>query len=208
MRHRVRLVFDFEMAVVEARNVVDVTFRFFDDIRHRTHRFDGVLARRRFARQHNRARAVVNGVCNVRNFRAGGAGVLDHGFQHFGCGDNALSEKAAFRDEILLDGGYFGKRDFHAQIPAADHNAFALRTNILDIFNAAAVFDFCDYIDVFAAVFFQKGFKVDKVLLARHERRRNKTHAVFYAEKKVGFILLAKVNLAERFSREGHTFAV
>ena len=50
--------------------------------------------------------------------------------------------------------------------------------------------------------------QVDKVLLARHERRRNKTHTVFYAEKKVGFVLLAKVNLAERFPREGHTFAV
>ena len=142
------------MTVVEHSGIVDVFFGFFHYVRHCFNGFNGIFAGSRFARKHNSARAVVNRVCNVGNFGAGGARVVNHRFEHFGCGNNALAEQSAFCNEHFLNGWQFGERNFNAQIASAYHDALALGAYFVDVVYSASVFDFCDYAYFFAAVGF------------------------------------------------------
>ena len=150
--NRVEKAPDLELVVAEAGLIVDVLLGLLGDGRHGLHGLHGVFASRRLAGEHDGARAVVDRVCHVGNFRARGAGILDHGLEHLGCGDDARTEQAAGRDELLLDGGELCERDLHAEVAARDHDALAHAADVFNVVNARAVLDFRDDVDRTAAV--------------------------------------------------------
>jgi len=66
--------------------------------------------------------AVVDGVGDVGGLGAGGAWVLDHGFEHLRGSDDGLAVLGCAADDVLLDGGNFFWREFDAEIAARDHD--------------------------------------------------------------------------------------
>ena len=149
---RVEKTPDLELVVAEAGLIVDVLLGLLGDGRHGLHGLHGVFASRCFAGEHDGTRAVVDGVCNVGNFRARGAGVLNHGLEHLGRSDDARAEQAAGRDELLLDGGQLCERNLYAEVAARDHDALAHAADVFNVVNARAVLDLRDDVDRAAAV--------------------------------------------------------
>ena len=186
----VHLVCYGKFRISEAFGKVYMPLGFFHNLAHCAHRFNGVFARSGFTRKHNCACAVIHGVCNVGYFRTRRAGVVNHRFQHFGCGYNALAQKAAFCNNVFLQRRKLCKRNLYTQIAAAYHYSVALGAYIVYIINSGTVFYFCYYGNVAAAVFAEKAFKVKNILFGGNKRSRNVIHPVFYTEKKVTLVLL------------------
>ena len=107
--------------------------------------------------RHDGAGAVVDGVGHVGNLRAGGAHVVDHAFEHLRGGDDALAQHAALGDELFLYLRQFLEGYLHAHVAAADHDAVAGFTDLLDVVNAGAVFQLGDDVDVLGAQFVEPG---------------------------------------------------
>ena len=181
---------------------------FADDGGHGRHGLHRVFARGAFAGKHDGTRAVVDGVGHVGNFRARGARVVNHGFEHLRRCDDALAKQAAGGDEALLDGGQLGKRDLDAEIAAGDHDALADLTDLIDVVDACAVFDLRDHVDLLAAVGRKEVLEVKHVLLAGDEGGRDEVDAVLDAEQQIGLILLAEIGLLEDLVRETHALPV
>ena len=166
-------------------------FRFLHDLCHGLHGPDRVFASRRFAGEHDGARAVVDSVCNVGDLRSRRARVVDHGLKHLRRRNDALAQQTALGNEIFLDRGQLCKRNLHAQIAPADHNAGALLTDFLHVVNAGLVFNLGDDLHVFAAVLVQKPPHIQHILLPRDKRRRDKINAVLNAEQQIVLVLFA-----------------
>ncbi len=81
----------------------------------------GILARRRFRRQHDRVGAVENGGGDVGDFGAGRHRARDHRFQHLRRDHDRLAGAAAQPRHFLLHAGHFFQRHFDAEIAARDH---------------------------------------------------------------------------------------
>ena len=208
VRDGVEQILDLEVVAAEARLIVDVLFRLLADLGHGLHGLDGVFSGGGLAGEHDRARAVIDGVGHVGDLRAGGARILDHGFEHFRGGDDALSEQAALGDEIFLDGRKLRKRYFDAEVAAADHDALAFLADLFDVVDAGTVFDFGDDVDPAAAVFLQKALEVCHVLTAGDKGGGDVVHAVLNAEEQITLVLLAQIDLLEHLAGEAHALAV
>ena len=120
------------------------------------HGSDRIFARRRLTGEHDGARAVIDRVGNVGNLRPRRARIVDHGFEHFRGRNDALAEQTALGNEILLDRRQLRKRNLHAQIAPADHNAGARLTDLFHVVNAGLVLDLGDDLHVPAAMLVQK----------------------------------------------------
>ena len=114
-----------------------------------------------------------------------------HGLQHFGGGDDALSQQTALCYYVFLNGRQFREGNFNAQVAAAYHDARALAAYVFYVVNAGAVFYFGDDVYVAAADAVEIIFKVDKVLPTGDKRRGDKVHSVLDAESQVVFVLIA-----------------
>jgi hypothetical protein len=77
---------------------------------------------------------------------------MNHRFEHFGCGYNSFTEKAAFTYQFLLGCRELFKGDFNSEVASCDHNSITFLAYFFDILNTRAIFDFCDNIDIRAAV--------------------------------------------------------
>ena len=89
------------------------------------HGADGVLrvaADGGLAGEHDGVRAVEDGVCDVGGFRAGRAGVLDHGVEHLGGHDDGLGVLAGDLDGALLHERHLLQRHLDAEVTAGDHD--------------------------------------------------------------------------------------
>lgn len=133
---------------------------------------------------------------------------MDHGFEHFRGRNDALAEQTALGNEILLDRRQLRKRNLHAQIAPADHNAGARLTDLFHVVNASLVLNLGDDFHVPAAMLVQKPPHVQHVLLPRDERRRDKINAVLNAEQQIILVLLAQIDLFEYLVRKRHALAV
>ena len=204
----VERVVDLKLRLGEALGIVDVRLGVFGDARHGAQRLDGVLAGRRLAGEHDGARAVIDGVGDVRDLGTGGADVVRHALEHLGRGDDALAEQAALADELLLDARQLLVRHLDAHVAAGDHDAGALGEDVLDVVDAGLILDLGDDGDVPAAVGAQKAVEIDQILPARHEGRSHEVHVVFNAEEQVALVLLAQEVLLEHLVREAHALAV
>ena len=137
-----------------------------------------------------------------------GRGGRNHRFEHFGRGDYALAEHAAFGNYLLLRGGEFFKRNFNAHIAPAYHYAVAFAANLFDIVYAGLIFYLGDEFAFKVAVLREKVFNVYKILRYGNERAGYKVHVVFYAEKQIFFILVGKVCLPQNLAGKTHAFSV
>src|SRR5712672_1613131 len=111
----------------------DLVLGFGDDLGHHGYGFDGVLACGGFGGEHDGVGAVVDGVGYVGGFGAGGARVVDHGFEHLGRGDDGFAVLGCAANDVLLQGGDFCGRNFVADFAAGDHDGGG------DLENAAEV---------------------------------------------------------------------
>ena len=106
---------------MQRRQIGGVVFHFLGDAVHGRHRFDRVLARRQFRRQHDGVGAVENGGGDVGDFGARRHRARDHRFQHLRGDDDRLAGAAAGARHFLLHAGDFFQRHFDAEIAARDH---------------------------------------------------------------------------------------
>ena len=169
VRDSVAQILYLETGVLEALYVVDMLFRLLCDRGHGLHGLHRVFAGGGFPGEHYGAASVIYGVCHVGDLGAGGTGIVYHGFKHLRGGYYALAKEAALCDKVFLDRGKLSIRDLYAEVAAAYHNAFTFAAYVLYIVNAGLVLDFCDYVDISSAVFFQKSFHVGDILAAGDE---------------------------------------
>ena len=208
VRDGVHGVLNGEFRLAEALFIVDVLLGLLGDAGHGLKREYGIFARGRLAGEHDGTGAVVDGVGHVGGLRAGGPGIVNHGFQHLCRGDHPLAQHAALCDQLFLDGGEVFKGDLHAHVAAADHDAGAGLTDFLDVLNARAVFNLGDQFHAIAASLVQYGLNVQQILLAGDEGAGDEIHAVLHAEEDVLPILLAHIGLREELSGKVHALAV
>ena len=208
VRKRFVQISDFISRLVEGLDVLGVLFRLDADPRHCLDGFDGVESCRRLTREHDRGGTVVDGVRDVRNFRTGGAGLFDHGFEHLRCGDDALAFLAAGGNDVFLNVGELFEGDFHAEIAAGDHDALRLVDDLFEVVDARAVLDLGDEVDVFAADRIDEVSHVDQVLRFGDERAGNEFDALLHAEGDVLLVLLGEVFHVQVFVGEEHGFVV
>ena len=109
---------------------------------------------------------------------------------------------------MLLDGRQLGKGNFHSQVAAGNHDAFAGIADVINVVHAGLVFDLGNDVDVSAAVFRQEAFQVQQILFARHKGCRDKIHLVPDSEEQVRLVLFAEVDLPHHFPGEAHALAV
>ena len=104
------------MAVVEAR--LDRT----GDAIHHLDRLQWELADGGLTREHDRRGAVEDGVRDVRCLGARGLRLMDHRFEHLGCGDHRAAPLEGARDDPLLEQRHIGGADLDAEISAGNHH--------------------------------------------------------------------------------------
>ena len=169
MRDRVDLILYLEFSGVEKLGVIDGALCLFGYFCHCRDSLDRIFAHCRFAREHDGARAVIDGVGNVGYLRTRRARVVDHGFKHFGRRYDALAAKTAGRYHHFLNGGELLEGYFYAHVAARDHNAVARVDDLDDVIDAGAVFYFCDYVYLVSAVLVQEAAHVLDVLFVRNK---------------------------------------
>ncbi|MPM94734.1 hypothetical protein SDC9_141882 [bioreactor metagenome] len=160
MRDGIDGVLNVELCAAKTFDKMDVFFRLFSNLGHRRNGFHRVFSRRSLAGEHDRACSVIHRVGNIRNFRACRPRIMNHAFEHLRSGNDAFSKQPAFRNEIFLNVWQLLKRNLHAEISPADHDAFTFLANLMNVMNAGAIFDLCDNSDILSAVFGKKRLKI------------------------------------------------
>ena len=168
-------------------------FRLLGDAGHGAHGLHGIFARGAFARKHDGGGAVKNGVGNVGDLRARGAGTDDHRFKHLRGGDDHLARLIAAADEALLQAGQAFVGDFHAHVAAGDHDAVAVFEDFVEMIDALFVFDFGNDADCMAAVIIEELAHVNDVLGGAHKGGGDEIHVMFDAKEQVALVLFAQI---------------
>ena len=89
---------------------------------HNGDRFFRPVPRRSFGRKHDRVGTIVNRIGYVGYLGAGGGRAFDHAFQHLRGDDHRLARSSCLVDDLLLQRRNFLRLQFHAQVPAGDHD--------------------------------------------------------------------------------------
>ena len=143
-------------AVVKQLLIIDICLGTLGNTGHGANRLHRIITGGRFSGEHDGARSVINCIGDVRGFRTGGTGIVDHGIEHLGSGDDLFAGTAGFVDQFFLDNRDFLQWDFHAQIAAGHHDAVGGLQNGVDVLHTLSVLNLSDDPDVLAAQFFQK----------------------------------------------------
>ena len=170
-----------------------VVFRLLGDAGHGAHSLHGIFARGAFARKHDGGGAVKNGVGNVGDLRARGAGTDDHRFKHLRGGDDHLARLIAAADEALLQAGQTLVGDLNAHVAAGDHDAVAVFEDFVEMIDALFVFDFGNDADCMAAVIIEELAHVNDVLGGAHKGGGDEIHVMFDAKEQVALVLFAQI---------------
>ena len=126
MGNGIHIVFDAEFAIQKTPDIIDILFGFGGNTGHRAHGQHRMFSGGGFSGKHDGRSAIVHRIGHIGDFGSGGAGIGNHGFQHFGCGDHPLTQQSAGVDQLFLNGGKLFKGNLHAHIASSDHNAVAL----------------------------------------------------------------------------------
>ena len=142
--------FEFLLHRGRTRKFGDAAFGFFDDARHHGHGFDGILSGSGLGGKHDGVGTIEDGIGDVGGFRAGGARILSHGFEHLRGGDHRAASFAGARDDHFLhDGNALGVH-LHAEVAASDHDAVGDAQDGVEIFDGFGFFELGDYRGVFS----------------------------------------------------------
>ena len=204
----VQRVENFKIRGVEAVDIADVLFRIFGDFRHVFDGGHGIFTGGSLTGEHHRRRAVVDRVGDIGNFRPGGAGIVNHRLQHLRGRDDPFAQKAAFVNQELLNGRNLYKGNFHPQIAPGYHDAVGYLADLFNVVHTGAVLNFCNHVNIAAAVFVQKGPQVFHILPGGDKGGRHKIHAVLNAEEQVLFILLAEEIVGQDAVGKIHAFPI
>lgn len=98
-------------------------FYFLGYIGHGLDGFDGVFAVGGFAAEHECVGAVVDGVGDIGYFGSSGTGIVDHGVEHLGGGDDGFYFSGGRSNHHFLNIRYFFGGDFDAEVAAGYHDA-------------------------------------------------------------------------------------
>ncbi len=162
-----------------------------ENLAHRLYGFHRILPRGGFAGEHGRIRLRDGGMRDVREFRAGGNGLLDHAFEHVRGDDDGLSLSATEGDDFILYARHEFEGDFRTQVAARDHDAVGPVDDVLDVVDGLAGFDLRDDPGV-ALLPREEGAQFIDVLRVAHERRRDEIDVLCDAERDVFPVLLGE----------------
>ncbi len=110
----------------------EVFLHFHGDGAHHRHHAGGVDADGCFVGEHDGVGSVADGVCDVRDFGAGGDGVGGHGVEHLGGGDDVAAHGIGEPDQFLLEHGHALNRHLDAQIAPRDHDPVRILDDAVD----------------------------------------------------------------------------
>ena len=168
-----------------------VLLRAEDDLRHRLHGLDRILADGALAGKHHRVGAVHHGVRDVGDLRARRHRIVDHRLHHLRRRDRDAIALARRRDDVLLQTGQLGVTDFDAEIAARDHHGVARLDDAIEIHERLAALDLRDEIAVSALLAQQLARLVHVAAVAR-ERNGHIVDAELGRELDVGAILVGQ----------------
>ena len=103
---------------------------------HGLYGFQGICAAGSLAREHDGGCSVIDGIGNVRCLGAGRAGIVHHGIQHLGGGDNDLAAHFGQVNDVFLIDRNFLQGDFDTEVSAGDHDAVGDIEDLTDIVDA------------------------------------------------------------------------
>ena len=132
------------------RKFGDAGFGFFDDARHHGDGFDRILSGGGFGRKHHGIGTIENRIGDIGSFRAGGARVRGHGFEHLGGGDYGTAGFAGAGNNHLLYDGYALGVHLYAEVATGNHYAVGDAQDSVQIFDRFGFFELGDYGSVFA----------------------------------------------------------
>ena len=204
----IRIVLDCKLLALETLLIINVVFRLRRNARHRSHGFHRVFTCSGFAGKHERACAVINRICHIRDFGTRGTRVMDHGFEHLRCGNHTFAAPATAGDEAFLNRGQLFKRNFNAQVAPGHHDAVACVDDFVDLIHAGSVLDFGDQVDGCATIGAQKFAYGKNILFTGHERAGHEINAQLHAQQQIRLILRTQVFLAQHLPGEAHAFTV
>jgi len=115
-----------------------------DDPGHGAHGLDRELAHAGLAGEHDRVRAVEDGVRAVRDLGAGGPRRADHRVEHLGGDDDRLGLLACHGDGALLDHRHLLERELDAQVAAGDHDAVERADDLGEVLDRLRLLDLGD----------------------------------------------------------------
>ena len=177
----------------ETLAVVYILLCLYSDSFHCFYRINRICACGGFARKHNCACAVIDGICNVCRFRSCRAGILYHRVKHLGSGYYLLACVVTLVDKLFLDSGYLNKRNLYAHISSCHHYTVCNTENIVDIVNTVLVFNLCDYAYILAAVLVKQLSYLYYIFVTGYKACRNYIKPCLYAEKQIALVTLAEI---------------
>ncbi len=118
-----------------------VFFCYLGDAAHHADRSQRIAPRGAFRRQHDRVRAVINGVGDIGHLGPCRHGGGDHALQHLRRDDDGLARLARAGDDMLLDGRDFLHRHLDAKIAARHHDGVGEVDDLVNIANGGGLFD-------------------------------------------------------------------
>ena len=179
------------VADTELLIIGNVAFGTDGNLYHGTESFHRVFAGCRLAGKHDGACTLINCVGNVCCLRTGGTWIFDHGIKHLCGGDNLFACVVYFVDDFFLDHRNIFQRDFHTHVAAGDHDAVGSFNNAVDVVNALLVFDFCNNVQITAAVFVEDFPDFVDVRRSSGEGCRDEIKAFLNTEKDIFSVLFA-----------------
>ena len=178
-------------ALVETGLIIDVLFRTHGNPDHGFQGLNGIIAGSGLTGKHDGAGAVINGVGHVCRFCTGGAGVLHHGVQHLGGGDDLLAGQIGLFDEFLLDDRDLFQGNFYAQVAAGHHDAVGHVDNLVDIPYAVNIFNLGDDADIVIPHAFQKSAHFQNIIGGAGEGSSDKVEVLLHGKFQVLAVLFA-----------------
>ncbi len=137
----IALLFVYEDAVLASLCIVDIRLCALCNASHSAHCLYGIGALGCLTGKHDGGSAVIDGIRHVGRLCSGGTGIVDHGIQHLGSGDNDLALVLCLFDHLLLQHRYSLHGHFHAQVASGYHDAVCHVQDLVQIFHALSALD-------------------------------------------------------------------
>ena len=208
MRKSIQVILGIVFNGTEALDIGSILLGFLGNAGHIANGFHRVLTGCGLTGEHNGRGAIINRIGHVVDLSTGGTGVIDHGFQHFGSGNNTLAQHAALESELFLNGGQLDEGNFNAQVTTGDHDTGANGANLLHIVNTGTIFDLGDDLDILAAIVVQQLADIQHIFLARNKGCSHIVYILLDAEEDIFLVLFAEVRAGHDLVGEGHALTI
>ena len=176
-------------------------FRHTSNLGHGLYGLDGVFAIGGLAAEHDGVGAVIDGVCDVGDFGAGRARVLDHRVEHLRGHDDGLLRLDALADEHALDERDALNGHLDAEVTTSHHDAIYAVKNLVYVVDALLVLNLGNDLDR-AVVSVEDVLNLLDVFCAAHEGVGNEVELVLNGPKDETLVLLGKRWQLDAYARD------